>query len=80
MDENQIKKKYIKQISQIKKHNKYYFNDNNPKISDLEYDKLKKVYKIKSEAKCALWLGVYRNVDIPSLICHLISAPICISC
>ena len=37
MDENQIKKKYIKQISQIKKHNKYYFNDNNPKISDLEY-------------------------------------------
>ena len=42
MDENQIKKKYIKQISQIKKHNKYYFNDNNPKISDLEYDKLKK--------------------------------------
>ncbi len=35
---NQHKKK----INILKKHNKYYFNDDNPKISDAEYDELKR--------------------------------------
>ena len=35
---NQFKKK----IKILKKHNKNYFEDDNPKISDEEYDNLKK--------------------------------------
>ena len=35
---NQFKKK----IKILKKHNKTYFEDDNPKISDAEYDSLKK--------------------------------------
>ena len=37
-----IKKKYSLKISKIKKHNQYYFEKNNPKISDKEYDDLKR--------------------------------------
>ena len=33
---------YGKLISALKKHNIYYYNDDSPKISDFEYDKLKK--------------------------------------
>ena len=40
-----IKKKitdtYKKKIALIKKHNKYYYNDDKPQISDADYDKLK---------------------------------------
>ena len=35
-------KKYKHLISILKKHNHYYHNEDNPKISDSEYDKLKK--------------------------------------
>tara|TARA_B100002051_G_scaffold264675_1_gene289802 strand:- start:2186 stop:4204 length:2019 start_codon:yes stop_codon:yes gene_type:complete len=41
MSSSTIKKKYTSKISEIKKHNQYYFEKNNPKISDREYDKLK---------------------------------------
>ena len=34
--------KYKKKIRLLKKHNKLYFNDDNPKISDAEYDSLRK--------------------------------------
>ncbi len=32
---------YKKKIALIKKHNRYYYNDDKPKISDADYDKLK---------------------------------------
>ena len=37
-----LKKEYLKKIKEINLHNKYYFEKNSPKISDYEYDKLKK--------------------------------------
>ncbi len=43
MNEKQkIIKEHKNLINQIKKHNKYYFSEDNPKISDSNYDKLKK--------------------------------------
>ena len=35
-------KKYKKKIKDLKKHNDLYYNQDNPKISDAEYDDLKK--------------------------------------
>ena len=42
MKESEIKKYYKKKINDIKSHNKYYFDKSSPKISDKEYDKIKK--------------------------------------
>ena len=43
MNEKQkIKKEHKNLINQIKKHNKYYFDKDNPIISDSQYDKLKR--------------------------------------
>ena len=42
LSKNTLLKEYKKKISEIKKHNSLYFNHDNPKISDKEYDDLKK--------------------------------------
>ena len=42
MNEDQIKKKYQKKIKELKKNNFFYFEKNNPKITDGDYDNLKK--------------------------------------
>ena len=39
---DEILKKYNQKLSSLKKHNKFYFTDDSPKISDAEYDKIKK--------------------------------------
>ena len=39
---NEIIEKYKKKIKLLKKHNKLYFNNDNPEISDAEFDELKK--------------------------------------
>ena len=44
LDKNEIIKKYKSKIKILKKHNNFYFNQDNPKISDAEFDELKKVY------------------------------------
>ena len=41
MIKNNIKIKYKGLIKNLKKHNKLYFNNDNPQISDSENDKLK---------------------------------------
>ena len=38
----EIKKYYHKKIKELKYHNKSYFEDSSPKISDKEYDDIKK--------------------------------------
>ena len=38
MNEAELKKYYNKKIAEIKKHNKLYFEDSSPKISDNKYD------------------------------------------
>ena len=42
MKDSELKKYYKKKISDIKSHNKYYFEKSSPKISDKEYDEIKK--------------------------------------
>ena len=42
MDEKKIKKEYIKKIKILEKHNESYYDKNSPKISDSDYDILKK--------------------------------------
>ena len=42
MDEKKIKKEYIKKIKILEKHNESYYDKNSPKISDSNYDALKK--------------------------------------
>ncbi|WP_440937512.1 NAD-dependent DNA ligase LigA [Candidatus Pelagibacter sp.] len=42
MSQNKIKENYKKKILELKKHNKSYYNDNSPKVSDAEYDAIKK--------------------------------------
>ena len=47
-----IKKKYLSIIQELKKNNKLYYEKSDPKISDLEYDKLKKeILDLESEYK-----------------------------
>ena len=41
-EKDTIIKTFKKKIEELKLHNKYYFLEDNPKISDAEYDKLKK--------------------------------------
>jgi DNA ligase (NAD+) len=42
MNEKDIKKNYEKKIKEIKRFNKFYYQENKPLISDSEYDQLKK--------------------------------------
>ena len=37
-----IKQNYLKKINEFKKHNKLYYENSSPQISDKEFDKLKK--------------------------------------
>ena len=42
MKEVEIKKYYRKKINELKNHNKLYFEKSSPKISNKEYDEIKK--------------------------------------
>ena len=41
---SKIIKDFKNKISILKKHNHYYYNKDNPKITDSDYDELKKNY------------------------------------
>ena len=41
MQRKEVKKIYIKKINELTKHNKAYFRDDNPLISDKDYDDIK---------------------------------------
>ena len=49
-NKKEIIKLFNKKIKYLNKHNKLYFTDDNPEISDSEYDKIKKeTTKLKEE-------------------------------
>ena len=41
-NKKKIVKKYKEKIKELKKHNKLYFTDDNPQITDSDYDLIKK--------------------------------------
>ena len=52
MDQNEIEAKYLKKIKFLQKNNRYYYEHSNPKISDQEYDKLKReILSLEKEYK-----------------------------
>ena len=42
MNDNLIKKNYLKKTKLLNKYNKFYYDKNNPAVNDQEYDQLKK--------------------------------------
>ena len=44
-DKSKIVQEFLNQLENLKKHNKFYFTDDSPRISDYEYDNLKKNIK-----------------------------------
>ena len=42
MNDNKVKKDYLKKIKIIKKYNKYYYDRSKPVVNDEEYDRLKR--------------------------------------
>ena len=44
MNKNLIKKEYEKKIKLLNKYNKFYYDKSNPKVSDKEYDEIKKKF------------------------------------
>ena len=40
-EKSKIINQYKKRISELKKHNKKYFSDDKPEVTDAQYDKLK---------------------------------------
>ena len=42
MKESEIRNNYLKKINELKRHNKLYFEDSSPIISDKDYDQIKK--------------------------------------
>ena len=44
-NKRKVEQEFLKQLESIKKHNKFYFTEDSPRISDYEYDKLKKNIK-----------------------------------
>ena len=52
MDQSVIEEKYLKKIELLQKNNKYYYEKSDPKISDQEYDKLKReILSLENEYK-----------------------------
>ena len=53
---------YKKKLNLLKKHNKLYFNEDNPKITDLEYDNLKKeIINLEKKNKFLNKLNLNKN-------------------
>ena len=56
-------KQFKKDVKILKKHNEFYFNRDNPKISDADYDLLKsKLYKLEEDNKFLKELDLLKNL------------------
>ena len=48
-EKDEIIKKFRLKVNELKIHNKYYFNEDNPRTTDAQYDELKKVLSLENE-------------------------------
>ena len=78
MQKKEIEKIYIKKINELKKHNKAYFQNDNPLISDKKYDDIKeevtglcevretfKISRLGTIAGCMVTKGyILRNSEV----------------
>ena len=62
MKKSEILKIYKDKIKELKKHNFLYFNKDNPKISDAEYDKLKEELIKLEESNSSLKKLIYFKI------------------
>ena len=61
--DDDIVKNYQKKIKLIKKYNKLYYNNDAPKVSDAEYDKLKKeIIEIEEKNNFLAKFGTVKNL------------------
>ncbi len=62
-EKNEIVKNYKLKIKNLKKHNKYYYEKDNPKISDAEYDTLKQeIFDLEKNNKYLIDLNLTKNL------------------
>ena len=62
-EKSEIINKYKNKIENLKKHNNFYFNDDNPKISDAKYDLLKQeISKLEKEFKYLRDLNLMQGI------------------
>ena len=62
-EKSEIIKKYKNKEENLKKHNNFYFNDDNPKISDAKYDLLKQeISKLEKEFKYLRDLNLIQGI------------------
>ena len=62
-EKNEIIKEFKNLISNLKKHNKYYYVDDSPKITDAEYDELKnKLLNYESKYPYVREFGTISNI------------------
>ena len=73
---NLIQKEYFTKIKELKEHNKQYYEKSNPKVSDGEYDKLKKEILdlekkylfLKSKYSPSLIVGAKPSKNLPQYV------------
>ena len=62
-EKNEVIKIYKDLVSKLKKHNKHYYVDDSPKITDSEYDLLKKkIMKLEDQYSFLRKIGSISNI------------------
>ncbi len=62
-DKSKIIKNFRSKIGELKDHNKFYFSDDNPKITDAKYDELKKdIFELEKQYSFLKKLNLTKNL------------------
>ena len=62
-DKSKIIKNFRSKIGELKDHNKFYFSDDNPKITDAKYDELKKdIFELEKKYSFLKKLNLTNNL------------------